>query len=153
VAIKIIPRTAIDRFVIEEVQNLSKCHHPQIIQFREVRLPSSNSHDRPWRVSKHVLKASVILSKHILKASVILQHNRGVHGKAWESKSLATADRRACTIWVVVLVVTPVLCTPRKFGVVGKVPASRGSIWTPQGPQQIRRFCSRRLMSPMPTWP
>ena len=36
VAIKAIPRANIDRFVIEEVQNLSKCHHPQIIQFREV---------------------------------------------------------------------------------------------------------------------
>jgi hypothetical protein len=37
VAIKTIPRTAIDRFVIEEVQNLSKCHHPQVIQFKEVQ--------------------------------------------------------------------------------------------------------------------
>jgi serine/threonine protein kinase len=36
VAIKLIPRPAVDRFVIEEVQNLSKCNHPQIIKFKEV---------------------------------------------------------------------------------------------------------------------
>ena len=36
VAIKRIARSDIDRFVVEEVQNLSKCRHHQIIQFKEV---------------------------------------------------------------------------------------------------------------------
>lgn len=35
VAIKLISRPAVDRFVIEEFQNLSKCNHPQIIKFKE----------------------------------------------------------------------------------------------------------------------
>lgn len=43
VAIKRIARSDIDRFVVEEVQNLSKCRHHQIIQFKEVRSPFQSS--------------------------------------------------------------------------------------------------------------
>lgn len=44
VAIKRIARSDIDRFVVEEVQNLSKCRHHQIIQFKEVgKLPATLS--------------------------------------------------------------------------------------------------------------
>ena len=44
VAIKRIARSDIDRFVVEEVQNLSKCRHHQIIQFKEVPTPILHPH-------------------------------------------------------------------------------------------------------------
>jgi len=58
VAIKTIPRTAVDRFVIEEVQNLSKCHHPQIIQFREVIITIPATRNETHHFAPHDLPPS-----------------------------------------------------------------------------------------------